>query len=134
MRIGGIYWCATIWAEAMSTLIAARGDLDVNLGSTGSQNESSDGRLHVDSIGGPREGLTIGTVTNSDCVGVDFGFEADLSAMAMTFDFHGRPLSLRPWQAGSGHAQYVLNDDRRVGTRVQLSVNQQEREAVHQRP
>jgi hypothetical protein len=91
VRIGGVYRCATVGAKAVSTPITALGDFDVNPGSAGKQNELSGRHLYSDSIGGAAERLTIGTVANPNRVRVDLGFEGDLAAMAMAFNFHGRP-------------------------------------------
>jgi hypothetical protein len=88
MRIGSVYRCTAVGAERMGAFVAALRRFDVDLGSSGSQNETGRGRVYIDSIGGAGESLAISAVTNSHSAGVDLGFKGYLSAVATAFDFH----------------------------------------------
>src|SRR5580658_3478452 len=91
MRIGRVYRSAAVGAKGVGAFVAAFGSLDVDLGSSGSQNETGCRRLYIDSIGRARERLAISAVTNPHSLRVDLGFKSTLSAVATAFDFHGRP-------------------------------------------
>jgi hypothetical protein len=47
------------------------------------------GCRHVDAIRRAREGLAIGAMADPDRIGIDLGFEGNLSAVALAVDFHG---------------------------------------------
>lgn len=91
MRIGRVYRCAAVGAKGVGAFVAAFSRFDVDLGNSGSQNETGCRRLYIDSIGGACERLAISAVTNPHSLRVDLGFKGNLSAVATAFDFHGRP-------------------------------------------
>src|SRR5580658_8220664 len=63
IRIACVYRCAAVRAEGVGAFVTAFGRFDVCPGSSGSQNEISRERLHVDSIRGAGESLAISAVT-----------------------------------------------------------------------
>src|SRR6516225_4356437 len=80
--------CAAFGAERVRPLVPAFSGLDVDLRCSAPQNEGAGQAWHRGAKGGAGEGLAVGAMTDSDLAWVDFGLEADLTAMAASGDFH----------------------------------------------
>src|SRR5439155_20483891 len=80
--------CAALRAERVRPLVPAFSGLDVDLRCSAPQNEGAGQTWHRGAKGGAGEGLAVGAMANSDLGRVDFGLEADLTAMAGSGDFH----------------------------------------------
>ena len=72
----------------MRPLVPAFSSLDVDLWGSALQNKGAGQARHIRTKGGPGEGLTISAMADPDLGRVDFGLEADLTAMAASGDFH----------------------------------------------
>src|SRR6516162_4599996 len=80
--------CAALGAERMRPRVPAFSGLDVDLRCSPPQNKGAGQAWHRGAKGGAGEGLAVGAMTDSDLARVDFGLEADLTAMAASGDFH----------------------------------------------
>src|SRR5205085_3735561 len=80
--------CAALRAERMRPLVPAFGSLDVDFRCSAHQNKGAGQARHRGAKGGAGEGLTVGAMADSDLGRVDFGLEADLTAVAASADFH----------------------------------------------
>ena len=69
-------------------LVPAFGSLDVDFRCSAHQNKGAGQARHRGAKGGAGEGLTVGAMADPDLGRVDFGREADLTAMAASGDFH----------------------------------------------
>jgi len=80
--------CAAFGAEPVRPLVPAFSGLDVDLRGAALQNKGAGQARHIRTKGRPGEGLTISAMADPDLGWVDFGLEADLTAMAASGDFH----------------------------------------------
>src|SRR6516225_7962624 len=80
--------CAAFGAERVRPLVPAFSGLDVDLRCSAPKNKGAGQARHVRAKSGAGEGLTIGAMADPDLGRVDFGLEADLTAMAAPGDFH----------------------------------------------
>src|SRR6266849_7798365 len=84
----GVDGCATITAEGVAAFVAAFGGLHVTLGHTGTEHKmccrSGDDRA----IGGASKRLAVGAMTNEHRVRINLRLKGDLSAMAVSVNFH----------------------------------------------
>jgi hypothetical protein len=80
--------CAALRAERVRPLVPAFSSLYVDLWCSAPQNEGAGQAWHRSAKGGAGEGLAVCAMADSDLGRFDFGLEADLTAMAVSGDFH----------------------------------------------
>ena len=121
--------CAAFGAEPVRPLVPAFSGLDVDLRGAALQNKRAGQARHIRTKGGPSEGLTISAMADPDLGWVDFGLEADLTAMATPVDFHRlSPLTVHARISGRDDGQdHSLEGFEQWRTAPRLASNLSER-------